>query len=58
MHTVPCGVLCCKENQVYNEVKLICDHKLGVHSQCLVAPQMGMSLHAKPGAMVSSMVKG
>ncbi len=44
------------ENQVYNDVKLICDHFIGVQSQCLVAPNMGMTPHAKAGAMVRAIL--
>jgi hypothetical protein len=42
------------ENQVYNEVKRLCDSELGVQSQVLVAPNMGMTANSKPGAMVSN----
>ncbi|GAX84399.1 hypothetical protein CEUSTIGMA_g11821.t1 [Chlamydomonas eustigma] len=39
------------ENQVYNDVKRVCDSELGVQSQVLVAPNMGMTANSKPGAM-------
>jgi hypothetical protein len=46
-------LLCCAaENQVYNEVKRICDTVIGVHSQVLVAANIKLGQGGAAGQMV------